>query len=167
MSQFQHSFTHFRPSSQVQQLINHKGTMTPTSNGFQDVEYTSLDHKTPYRRRWSILSFVLGSATSIVVAAILLSTYSLLTSPPVTTTEELEAQDWNHCGRSSNAAMARGCVLEPMIYGWMPPQCVYRELSDSFPVLNDRMYWTDQNKTREITRDELWAGKYTTIWTDR
>lgn len=36
------------------------------------------------------------------------------------------------CGRTSADAIARGCVMEPLIYGWMPPHCQYSEVTDAY-----------------------------------
>jgi hypothetical protein len=54
-------------------------------------------------------------------------------------------EDWNHCGRSSEEAMRRGCVMEPLFYGWMPRQCVYQELSDRYPVFEDRKWYLEKD----------------------
>ena len=53
-------------------------------------------------------------------------------------------ENWNHCGRSSEEAMRRGCVMEPLFYGWMPQQCVYNELSDRYPVFEDRKWYLEK-----------------------
>lgn len=53
-------------------------------------------------------------------------------------------EDWNHCGRSSAEAVRRGCVMEPLFYGWMPKQCVYQKLTDRYPVFEDRKWFLEQ-----------------------
>ncbi|UKZ65763.1 uncharacterized protein TrAtP1_006956 [Trichoderma atroviride] len=54
-------------------------------------------------------------------------------------------EEWNHCGRSSVEAVRRGCVMEPLFYGWMPKQCVYQKLSDRYPVFEDRKWFLEQD----------------------
>lgn len=54
-------------------------------------------------------------------------------------------EEWNHCGRSSSEAARRGCVMEPLFYGWMPRQCVYQELTDLYPVFEDRKWYFEQD----------------------
>lgn len=54
-------------------------------------------------------------------------------------------EEWNHCGRSSEEAMRLGCVMEPLFYGWMPKQCVYKELSDRYPVFEDRKWYLEKD----------------------
>ena len=71
-----------------------------------------------------------------------------------------------YCGHTSSEARALGCVLEPMMYGWMPPQCQYSEISS----YNDFMKWpwyADQNMSQPLSEEQVWEGKSTMLWTDR
>lgn len=106
---------------------------------YNNVEYSGLDMRPARRKHSNVLSFTAGFAASIVLGAIAISIYNTLSAAK--TAAEIEAEDWNYCGRSSATAMDRGCVMEPMFYGWMPPQCVYRELTESLPVFEDRKYY--------------------------
>jgi len=120
-----------------------------------------------HNHRWNALSFGIGCATTLAIVAVLLAIHSA-TIPDKTkakTAEEIEAEDWNYCGRSSDAARARGCVMEPMFYGWMPAKCVFRELTDSLPVFKDRTYYSDENMTRKLLPEQLWAGEYKIVYT--
>lgn len=54
-------------------------------------------------------------------------------------------EEWNHCGRSSADAISLGCVMEPLFYGWMPRQCVYQDLTDRYPVFEDRKWYLEQD----------------------
>ncbi|KAK3315705.1 hypothetical protein B0H66DRAFT_518300 [Apodospora peruviana] len=84
------------------------------------------------------------------------------------TADEIEAEEWNHCGRSSKVAMERGCVMEPLFYGWMPPQCVFQELSYAYPVFEDREWFSDENLTVPIASPEkLWKGEFVKIYTHK
>jgi hypothetical protein len=144
--------------------------MKPAKDKFKGVEYSALGEEptNTYRKHWSILSFGTGCATTVIIGAILLSAYWSLSvpTPETKTAAELEAAEWNYCGRSSKTAMARGCVMEPLFYGWMPPQCVYRNLSDTLPVFEDRTYWSDMNRTNVVTPEDLWAGKHILVYAD-
>ncbi|KAL7928079.1 hypothetical protein V8C35DRAFT_326250 [Trichoderma chlorosporum] len=51
-------------------------------------------------------------------------------------------EEWNHCGRSSEEALRRGCVMEPLFYGWMPKQKWYLE----------------QDMINEVEPEALWRG---------
>ncbi|KUJ11015.1 uncharacterized protein LY89DRAFT_594845 [Mollisia scopiformis] len=121
--------------------------------------------QTVRRKHFHILSFTAGFAASIVLGVIALSIYRLTSVPKARA--EIEAESWNYCGRSSVTAMSRGCVMEPMFYGWMPPQCVYQELTESLPVFEDRKYFSDANLTQPIQVPQLWAGEHNVIYTDR
>ncbi|KAI0023018.1 hypothetical protein F4780DRAFT_777141 [Xylariomycetidae sp. FL0641] len=122
----------------------------------------------PLSPRWkhrSALAFIGGGITAMILMATAFAGHSALSIPK--TLAELEDQDWNYCGRSSDAARARGCVMEPMFYGWMPPQCVYQELTQSLPVFEDRTYYSDENMTQALSPEQLWAGEHTVIYTSR
>jgi hypothetical protein len=84
----------------------------------------------------------LSVAILIALAAVAnLSTWVWVTRRPRNALDE----EWNHCGRSSAEAVRRGCVMEPLFYGWMPSQCVYQELSDRYPVFEDRKWFLEQD----------------------
>ncbi|PMD45849.1 hypothetical protein L207DRAFT_400627, partial [Hyaloscypha variabilis F] len=76
-------------------------------------------------------------------------------------------EDWNHCGRPSKVAIEKGCIMEPLFYGWMPSQCVFKELSDRFPVFEDRTWYTDPDLSIPIPPEELWRGEHDPIYTKR
>ncbi|KAK1757992.1 hypothetical protein QBC47DRAFT_373522 [Echria macrotheca] len=73
----------------------------------------------------------------------------------------------NDCGKSSAEAMARGCKMEPLFYGWIPPQCYYPDLTAEFPVFADRTWYVDQAMTTAIPERDLMEGKHSSIWTRR
>jgi len=109
--------------------------------------------------------------TAGLLAAFLISTLSFtatrIFTPSPPTAAEREAEAWNSCGRSSIIAQQRGCVMEPLFYGWMPPQCSWKELSDQYPVFEDRTWYADKNMTVRIPSADLWAGKHVHIYTER
>jgi hypothetical protein len=109
--------------------------------------------------------------TAGLLAAVLFFILSLLAiqiaSPSTRTAVEREAEDWNYCGRSSTVAKERGCVMEPLFYGWMPSQCSWKNFSDQWPVFEDRTWYSDKNMTVPILLEDLWAGKNVHIYTNR
>jgi hypothetical protein len=143
--------------------------MKTETGPYKGVSYESLldgsvDSSTPNiqsRRRgyWSFTVFSAGCMTMIAIAAITLSFGHVQVLRTPKTAAEVEAEDWNSCGRSSKVAMERGCVMEPLLYAWMPSQCVYPELSAQWPVFEDRVYWSDTNYTTQLTPAQLWAGE--------
>jgi hypothetical protein len=117
------------------------------------------------RKQFNLLSFSSGCLATILVAAIALAVGRTAFNPK--TAEQLEAEEWNDCGRSVEAAKARGCVMEPMFYGFMPPQCVFPELFKQFPIFEDRPYYSDENMTQLVTADEMWHGKHSVVYTTK
>ena len=70
-----------------------------------------------------------------------------------------------YCGHTSSEARALGCVLEPMMYGWMPPQCQYPEVTH----YNDFMKWpwyADENMTQPLNEEQVWQGEPIALWTN-
>jgi hypothetical protein len=57
--------------------------------------------------------------------------------------------------------------MEPLFYGWIPPQCYYPSLTAEYPVFSNRAWFKDRNLTEPISEEELMAGKYSSIWTRR
>ena len=148
--------------------------MTTKTETYKDVQYRSLpadEHSggpavTQVRRRkWNVLSFIIGSAATILVAGIAFAIKS--TFFPLRTAAQIEAEDWNYCGRSSAVAKARGCVMEPSFYGWMPPQCVFPALVAAHPVFEDRKWYSDYNKTQELSPQQLWNGEFSMVYTSQ
>ncbi|KAM0485396.1 hypothetical protein ACHAPX_001382 [Trichoderma viride] len=74
-------------------------------------------------------------------------------------------EDWNHCGRSSAEAVRRGCVMEPLFYGWMPKQCVYQKLTERYPVFEDRKWFLEQAMINEVDAEALWRGDNIKVYT--
>lgn len=137
-------------------------------------EYKSLDDSEEgisavsrvSRSQNKTLSFIAGLLAAFLVFGLSVTTVNLLSSTPKTATE-IEAEEWNYCGRSSDVAMKRGCVMEPLFYGWMPPQCAWKEFGDRWPVFEDRTWYSDFNLTNPVPKEDLWAGKHVKIYTHR
>lgn len=140
-------------------------TMKPEANTEYEAEYTSIDLRSYRRKRWNVLSFSLGCASTIILFVIAFFARHAVNAPKSAAT--IEAEEWNYCGRSSTIAKSRGCVMEPMFYGWMPPRCVYQELTTQYPVFEDRKYYSDVNLTQELQPHQLWDGEYAVVYTSR
>lgn len=157
-----------QPSFPINTTLNlrkhkmHPHTMKSEVDTYNDVEYSGLDMRPMRRKHLNVSSFSAGFAASILLTAIALFTYRTLSIPK--TAAEIEAEEWNYCGRSSVIAMERGCVMEPMFYGWMPPQCVYQELTDSLPIFEDRNYFRCVEKFK-LQHKNIWTDDSTVMRT--
>ncbi|KAF2125133.1 hypothetical protein P153DRAFT_389981 [Dothidotthia symphoricarpi CBS 119687] len=116
--------------------------------------------------RAKLYSFLAGLLAALAITLISLGILHILTPVPKTAAQ-IEAEEWNYCGRSSVVAKARGCVMEPLFYGWMPPQCAWKDFSDQWPVFEDRKWYIDVNMTMEIPPQDLWNGKHVMIYTSK
>jgi hypothetical protein len=116
--------------------------------------------------RTKAYSFTAGLLAAFIVFLLSLSAIHLFTPSPPTAAAR-EAEKWNYCGRSSKVAMERGCIMEPLFYGWMPPQCSWKEFSDRWPVFEDRTWYSDINMTIPISPEDLRVGKHVHIYTSR
>lgn len=116
----------------------------------------------PPRRRPCLQIFGLVSLTLLatLLGVALGSTRSLKlywqTTPRITS-----------CGHTSSEARARGCVLEPMVYGWMPPQCQFPEVTSQNDPFEKWQWYSDENMTQLLSRDQLERGESLDLWTNR
>jgi len=142
---------------------------------YNDARYHSIDNtdddkevprNEPNNKRFHLYAFAAGLSAAAVFAILVFGVTHLL-QPRSRTFQEIEDDEWNHCGRSSKIAMAKGCVMEPLFYGWMPSKCVFPELTDQFPVFEDRHWYSDANMTQLIAPKDLYVGKHKLIWTQR
>lgn len=71
------------------------------------------------------------------------------------------------CGTTNEEAMAQGCIMEPMVYGWMPKPCYFPELSSQYTPFEDRDWYTSNSYLEEekIPPADIWAGKHQHIFT--
>jgi len=145
--------------------IKYEALSADASSDTGDDTLRQLKSKSKRRKHFNVLSFSTGCLATIIVVAIALVTRRTIFAPK--TAEQLEAEDWNYCGRSVEAAKARGCIMEPMFYGFLPPQCVYPELTKQFPIFEDRPYYSDENMTQLVTLEELWNGKHSVVYTSK
>lgn len=107
----------------------------------------------PLRRRISLALLYL--TIGLVVGASLVFFAKALKPHPETLT----------CGTTSDEARARGCVMEPMVYGWMPKECYYSDLSSEYNPYEDRAWYTTETFDERVSSEELWAGKREHVYT--
>ncbi|KAN0112198.1 hypothetical protein V8E51_005149 [Hyaloscypha variabilis] len=148
----------------------------PETQPYKDVQYQFLEENedSTIRRyprslnlRSKTISFTAGIATALLLTLLYLPLRNSLSSPRQYIPDTVPDEDWNHCGRSSKVAIEKGCIMEPLFYGWMPSQCVFKELSDRFPVFEDRPWYTDPDLSIPIPPEELWRGEHDPIYTKR
>lgn len=148
-----------------------KVNMKSSNEPYKKVAYEPLASSTvsipssPPHWRSKLLHFGAGGLTTLLIALAVFAIQRVAFAPA--TTAEIEAEAWNYCGRSSVVARERGCVMEPLFYGWMPPACVFPELTAAHPVFEDRPWYRDKNMTIALRPEELWAGAHTMIYTPR
>jgi hypothetical protein len=146
---------------------------------YQDIEYEPLSNAssstTPRGRRWrwqwSFTSFAVGCAATVLITSVVLMTVAIVQRNSVhehhsMTEEEVLSQDWNYCGRTSQEAVERGCLMDPALYSWMPPQCYFHDLTISLPpIFENRKYYKNENLTEEIPIEDLYAAEHHFIYT--
>ncbi|KAF5870824.1 uncharacterized protein Bfra_009378 [Botrytis fragariae] len=71
------------------------------------------------------------------------------------------------CGSSVEEALSKNCVMEPMIYGWVPRECYFSDLSSQYSPFEDREWYTDDTYTVQIPPADLWAGKNKHVFTHK
>lgn len=69
------------------------------------------------------------------------------------------------CGNSISEAIARGCFMEPLLYGWVPELCYYKDLEYRKNALEDRSWYSDREMTDPISLTDLWAGNVKNVFT--
>jgi hypothetical protein len=147
---------------------------------FKDVNYESLEHAQilerttvdRFTKRTRLWSFAAGVVTAGLLFLIFILAGRVLPPMPKShdITESLrlmEQAEWNDCGGTSEIAMSRGCLMEPLIYCWVPPQCLFEELTIQYPVFEDRAWYTNENHTEVVPVEDLWKGKHIHIYTER
>ena len=174
-------------------ITHHLRTMSRQSTkiSYEDSQYESVPNSSEdslhiprsRSRRWHLLPFLAGVIAASSVALAILVVHSAIRTPSTITKHEthtdqsqktaadidaeVERLGWNYCGESSAEAIERGCSMEPLFYGWFPSQCVYQELTDKFPVFEDRTYYSDWNLTERVLPEDLWTGKFATVYTPK
>jgi len=129
-----------------------------------EFETTELPPKSNKSSKWTF--FLSG----LIVSAVLSSTGSyLLFSHPAAKPSGLEPVTIEPltCGTTNEEAIARGCILEPMVYGWMPAPCYFPELSSQYNPFEDRDWYTSRSYREEdkILARDIYAAKYKHIFT--
>lgn len=72
---------------------------------------------------------------------------------------EIDVLEVYHCGNSTEEARSRGCRLESMIFGWVPNECYYEELSEQYRPFEDRKWYLDPSAKELADPARLIAGE--------
>ena len=117
---------------------------------------TQVSRQRPWLRVFGIVSLILLSS---ILGAVVGSSRPL-------------KKFWQHehiksCGRTSSEARARGCVLEPMIYGWIAPECQYPDVTKANDPWEDWQWYRDENMTQPLSREQLDRAEALDLWTNR
>lgn len=59
------------------------------------------------------------------------------------------------CGHSAAEAKAGGCIFDPMMNSWLSEDCYDEELSREWRSLRDWTFFTDENRTRQLSESEF------------
>lgn len=78
-----------------------------------------------------------------------------------------KAVDMLTCGTTNEEAKLLGCVMEPMVYGWIPKPCYFPELSNQYTPFEDRDWYLSEAYLEEerIPSEDLWSAKHSHIFT--
>lgn len=60
-----------------------------------------------------------------------------------------------HCGSTTAEAEALGCTYNELELGWLPQACQDHEITELFHQAGPWTYYSDPNKTRELTLEEV------------
>jgi hypothetical protein len=104
--------------------------------------------------------------TGFLLAAIIVSAGACIIVTSIKSAKS-ETIDTLTCGTTNEEALVRGCIMEPMVYGWMPEPCYFPELSSQYAPFEDRDWYTSREYLEEekILPTDIWAGKYKNIFT--
>jgi hypothetical protein len=160
MASLKAALTEFSPFKN--KLLKYESLHTSDSDASSSLRPIASSSTT--RHRACYFTAGLLAATFVFIVSFIATQIS---TPSPRTAAEREAEDWNSCGRSSTVAKERGCVMEPLFYGWMPSQCSWKDFSDQWPVFEDRVWYSDKNMTVPIPPGDLWAGRHIHIYTNR
>jgi hypothetical protein len=103
--------------------------------------------------------------SGLAISAVLVSTGSYITfSQLATKLYEVESLT---CGTTNEEAIALGCIMEPMVYGWMPAPCYFPELSTQYHPFEDRDWYTSHEylESQKIPASDIYAAKHKHIFT--
>lgn len=78
---------------------------------------------------------------------------------------DIGTDEVHDCGHSPAEARAKGCHIEPMLYGWVPDACFYPSLSADFDALSDRQWYADINMTEPLTASQMWQAEIPHVFT--
>lgn len=64
-------------------------------------------------------------------------------------------EEFDNCGTTPEEARANGCIYEPMQRSWIPKRCYTPEPGGEYHPFDDRTWYYDKNRTKQITGSGL------------
>ena len=119
-------------------------------------EETELFYDGPSKTAKLSKRVIMSLITSLLVAAALSGSYFL--------GHRAKRVETITCGETNEEAIARGCVMEPMLYGWMPKECYFEKLSRQYTPFEDREWFTGSDYQERVPPEDIWAGKHKQIY---
>ncbi|KAK3319763.1 hypothetical protein B0T19DRAFT_404324 [Cercophora scortea] len=68
------------------------------------------------------------------------------------------------CGSTPEQARSKGCHFDVISFNWLPTQCYYAELSQSFDDMRAWEWFLDGNRTQPLTHAEIMTGEHTGLY---
>lgn len=112
----------------------------------------------------------------LAIAMVVVATYFWVSQPTISYTHARPNVQSNliksltlDCGSTNEEAVSRGCVMEPMLYGWVPPACYFSNLSMQYEVFSDREWYSDSDfgAASKVPIEDIWAGKHQHLYVHR
>ena len=111
------------------------------------IDEKAIERDPPLNWKATAFFLILGAALSAGVLSLIDTNHC-----PAT---RLKAMTTKPCGDSAAEARAAGCIFDPMMNSWLSEDCYDEELSREFRGLRDWTFYTDENRTRQLTAEEF------------
>jgi len=146
------------PNEHCYTPLDPDGTAIPLS-----ADITLFDRCQHNRQRWAtpgqLLCIVVIICSSMAAGAFVFA----LARP-----HSLPSSDWITCGKSVGEAVAKDCVFDIMMNGWVPQECYNHELSEQYIARHDEFrFFADHLGYQELTLDDVRKGDHMTLYTTR
>jgi hypothetical protein len=128
----------------------------PSEDG-SDPETNSSQGLVLSRRRWKFTGICTSLLATAFLVVVMFQDRQYHRTPTVAHFD---------CGTSVREAEAKGCHLDMMLYGWVPPQCHFDSLADSsFNTFFNREWFADQHFQQPLQAADLARGDISTLYT--
>ena len=104
--------------------------------------------------------FVANLIATVLLALLVLGNNLKRSNPPTIS----HRHAWTSCGNSSAEALSRDCRFDRMLISWIPKACDFGDFEDDYPP-GDFHFYTDKNRTKAISSEEVYTGNYTVVYT--